>query len=98
MRTLKIATIVMGVLIVLGTGGLLTLMVKRSSTPPAQPSAIVAEDLNAVLAEPAGSRIIGVTVVQDRLAVLLQGGGADRVVLVDPRTGKAAGRISLKPE
>jgi len=31
----------------------------------------------------------------DRLAVQLQGGGADRVVLVDPDSGAVAGRITL---
>jgi len=31
----------------------------------------------------------------DRLAVQVQGGGADRVLLIDPRTGAVAGRISL---
>jgi hypothetical protein len=34
--------------------------------------------------------------VRDRLAVQLQGGGAeDRVVLIDATTGTVAGRISL---
>jgi hypothetical protein len=33
--------------------------------------------------------------VRDRLAVRLEGGGADRVVLIDPATGAVAGRISL---
>jgi hypothetical protein len=94
MRALKIATIVMGVLIVLCTGGLLTMMVKRSSPSPIAAPA----DMHAMLAEPPGSRIVAISVIQDRLALLLQGGGTDRIVLVDPRTGKAAGRISLKPE
>ena len=33
--------------------------------------------------------------VRDRLAIQLQGGGADRVVLIDPATGAVTGRISL---
>jgi hypothetical protein len=49
----------------------------------------------AVLEEPAGTRIAGIAAVQDRLAVQLQGGGVDRVLLLDPRTGAVAGRISL---
>jgi len=93
MRGLKIATVVMGVMILAGTGIMLTLMIKRSSSVPV---VSIPADLVSVLEEPSGSRIVGISVVQDRLAVLLQGGGADRVVLVDPRTGKAVGRISLK--
>ena len=93
MRGLKIATVVMGVMILAGTGIMLTLMIKRSSSVPV---VSIPTDLVSVLEEPSGSRIVGISVVQDRLALLLQGGGADRVVLVDPRTGKAMGRISLK--
>ena len=31
----------------------------------------------------------------DRLAILLTGGGPDRVVLLDPRTGDLVGRVGL---
>jgi hypothetical protein len=88
MRALKIATVVMGVLIVAGTIGLLAVLARRGAggLPPV---------VTAVLEEPAGTRIAGIAAVQDRLAVRLQGGGTDRVVLVDPRTGALAGRISL---
>jgi putative heme iron utilization protein len=51
--------------------------------------------VTAVLQEPEGTRIAGIAATADRLAVQLQGGGGDRVVLVDPRTGALAGRISL---
>ena len=49
-----------------------------------------------LLDEPAGTRIAAIASAGDRLAVQLQGGGADRVVLVDPRTGAVAGRIGLR--
>ena len=91
MRALKIAVIVMGALIVAGTVGLITEVIRRLSMPVAPVVAAVA----AVLDEPSGTRIAGIAAVQDRLAVQLQGGGADRVVLVDPRTGGLTGRISL---
>jgi hypothetical protein len=97
MRALKIATIVMGVLIVVGTTALIVVVVRRMSAP-ANPVAIAAPwaaSVAAVLDEPAGTRIAGVAAVRDRLAVLLEGGGVDRVVLVDPATGAVAGRISL---
>ncbi len=89
MRALKAATIGMGLLIVLGTTVLIVTIIKRSSAPG------VAGDVAAVLDEPAGTRIAGIAAVADRLAVQLQGGGVDRVVLVDPHTGAVAGRISL---
>ncbi len=91
MRTLKIATIVMGVLIVIGTAGLVVGIARRSAVPsPTLPGLV-----SAVLDEPAGTRISAIAAVRDRLAVQLQGGGADRVVLVDPATGAVAGRIAL---
>jgi len=89
MRALKAATIGMGLLIVLGTTVLIITIIKRSSAPG------VPVDIAAVLDEPAGTRIAGIAAVGDRLAIQLQGGGVDRVVLVDPHTGAAAGRISL---
>jgi hypothetical protein len=90
LRALKIAAIGMAVLIVLGTSGLFVVMMKRGASSSSVPA-----NLAAVLDEPAGTRIIGIAVVQDRLAMQLQGGGVDRVLLVDPRTGAVAGRISL---
>jgi len=47
------------------------------------------------LGEPDGTRIAGVAAAGDRLAVQLQGGGPDRIVLVDPRSGAVVGRIGL---
>lgn len=94
MRALKIATIVMGVLIVIGTIGLIAGIAHRVSmtaaTVAASPTGLVA-----VLDEPEGTRIAGIATVRDRLAVQLAGGGVDRVVLLDPATGAVAGRISL---
>lgn len=91
MRAVKIATVVMGVLILLGTAGLVVAMVMRRPSP-----AVVPASLALVLDEPPESRIVGIAAIQDRLAVALQGGGADRVILMDPRTGAVSGRISLR--
>lgn len=96
MRAVKIAAVVMGVLILLGTAGLITALVLRKPGGPAAGQAAVPASLNAELEEPEGSRIVGITTIGDRLAVALTGGGADRVVLLDPRTGGVAGRISLR--
>jgi len=94
MRALKIATVVMGVLIVVGTTALIMVVVRRMSAP-ASTTATWPTSVAAVLDEPEGTHITGVAAVRDRLVVLLEGGGADRVVLVDPATGAVAGRISL---
>jgi hypothetical protein len=91
MRALKIATVVMAVMIVFGTAGLVIAMVMRRPAPPA-----IAPSLAVVLDQPDDTRIEGVAAVQDRLAILLRGGGADRVVLVDPRTGALSGQITLR--
>ncbi|HKM64681.1 MAG TPA: DUF6476 family protein [Acidisphaera sp.] len=90
MRALKAAVIVMGVLIVVGTAALLVLIVQKlNSTGTAVARAPT------VLDEPAGTRIAGVAASGDRLAVQLQGGGADRVVVIDLRSLSVAGRIAL---
>ncbi len=90
MRGLKIAAVVMGVLIVMGTVGLVVAIVVR------RPPAGIAASLSVVLDEPASTHIVGIASVQDRLAVALQGGGPDRVVLVDPHSGAVAGHIALR--
>ena len=95
MRALKIAVIVMGVLIVGGTIALVRAVARRSAAPVVPVAVSIPASMAAVLDEPDGTRIAGIVAVQDRLALQLQGGGTDRVVLVDPRTGAVAGRISL---
>jgi hypothetical protein len=92
MRALKVAVVVMGVLIVLGTVGLVVGIARRSAAPSV---AALPASVSAVLDEPAGTHIAGIAAVRDRLAVQLQGGGADRVVLIDPASGAVSGRISL---
>jgi hypothetical protein len=94
MRALKIAVIVMGVLIVVGTTALIVVVVDRMSSPRSLVATLPAS-VAATLDEPAGTRIAGIAAARDRLAIQLQGGGADRVVLIDPDTGAVTGRISL---
>jgi hypothetical protein len=93
MRGLKVAVVVMGVLIVVGTIGLAVGILRRGSAP--QTAITLPAVTEAMLQEPAGTRIVGIAALSDRLAIQLQGGGGDRVVLVDPRTGALAGRITL---
>ena len=92
MRAIKIATIAMGVLIVLGTTVILVTIVKRTTSGPA---GLPEKAFAAVLDEPAGTTIVGIASVRERLAVQLHGGGVDRVLLIDPVSGAVVGRIGM---
>jgi hypothetical protein len=92
LRAVKIATIAMGVLILLGTAVILVTIIKRTMSGPA---GLAEKAFAAVLDEPAGTGIAGIASVRDRLAVQLHGGGVDRVLLLDPASGAVVGRISL---
>ncbi len=89
MRALKILTIGMGVAIVVATAALGVLIARRLSPAGAGTS------FTSTLRQPDGTHLVAIAGVQDRLALWLQGGGADRVVLIDPRTGAVSGRILL---
>ena len=91
MRFLKVLTVGMGVLIVVATTVLVILIARRIGGVGPGPASVAV-----LLDEPAGTRIAAIASAGDRLAVQLQGGGADRVVLVDPRTGAVTGRIGLR--
>ncbi len=88
MRALKVAVVFMGVLIVGGVIVLFTVLAQRMSSG----SGPIA---SAVLDEPAGTRIAGTSTAPDRLVVQLQGGGPDRVVVLDTKTGRVLGRVGL---
>ena len=89
-RVLMVVAIVMAGLIVLGTTVLVVVVARRLGSATATTGSIALR-----LAEPDGTRIAGIATVGDRLAVQLQGGGPDRIVLVDPRSGAIVGRIEL---
>ena len=88
MRGLQVLVIVMGVMIVAGVVVLGVAISRRVGGPAVE---AVAHTLDA----PPGTRIVGVAAVADRLGVALQGGGPDRVVLFDPRTGRSSVLLSL---
>jgi hypothetical protein len=90
MRTLKILVVVMGVMIVAGIAVLVGTIAQRVGG-----GTQVASD--ATFSEPAGTRIAGTSLSGDRLALQLQGGGPDRVVIVDLRNGHVIGRAALAP-
>ena len=89
MAALKVAVVVMGVLILGGLTVIAVTLAKRMSGPT--PTGLV----QATLDEPAGTRIAGVSTSSDRLAVELQGGGPDRVVVLDLHSGHVVVRAGL---
>ena len=91
MRFLKVLTIGMGVLIVVATTVLVVVIARRIGGAGRRRRRRGGAAGRARGDADRGDRLGG-----DRLAVQLQGGGADRVVLVDPRTGAVAGRIGLR--
>ncbi len=88
MAALKAAVIVMGVLIIAGVAVIIAVLAQRALAPSAA-------SVQAVLDEPAGTRIASVSTAGDRLAMALQGGGPDRVVVVDLRSGRVTARAGL---
>ena len=98
MRGLMVLVVAMGVLIVAGVTTIgVTIVHRMSAAPPVVHDAVVPDAVmhDAVLDEPAGTRIAGVSALPDRLALRLVGGGVDRVVVVDLRTGQVVGRAAL---
>ena len=89
MRALKILTVVMGVMISVGVVALGVVMTQRLGGVGA------ASAVSATLDEPAGTTIAGIAATGDRIVVQLRGGGPDRVLVIDPKTGKLAGAIKL---
>ena len=90
MRGLLAIVVIMGVLIVAGVAILAATIVHRLSGSSVAQAAVT-------LVEPPGTHMQSIASAGDRLAILLTGGGPDRVVLVDPRTGTATAHIALVP-
>jgi len=88
MRALLTLTVVMGVLIVVATAVLGVLIVRRLAAPPVSLPALA-------LDEPLGTHIAGIAAIGDRLALRLEGGGPDRVVVIDPSHAVVLGHIGL---
>ncbi len=103
MRGLQVAVIVMGVLIVAGVAVIGVTIARRTFMAQEVPRESIRDvpgrdatlrDLQ--LDEPEGTRIVAVSGQAPRLAVQLQGGGPDRVVLVDLQDGRILGRLTLR--
>ncbi|WP_240791059.1 DUF6476 family protein [Roseomonas sp. AR75] len=76
----------MGVLIVAGTVGLVTVIVQRLNAGDAAISP-------SHLGQPAGTRILSVAGAEGRIAVLVSRPDGERVLILDPRTGRVLGAL-----
>ncbi|MBV8092940.1 MAG: hypothetical protein JO110_06860 [Acetobacteraceae bacterium] len=88
MRALRAIAIIMGIMIVGGTITLAVLIVQRLKAVPTVAASLV-------LDQPVGTHIAGIASASDRFALLLQGGGPDRVIFIDPRSGALTGQVRL---
>jgi hypothetical protein len=78
--------------------------IARRTFKAAEPRDVVVRDVpgrdtslrDLQLDEPEGTRIVAVSGQSPRLVVQLQGGGADRVVVVDLQDGRVLGRLTLR--
>ena len=93
MRGLQAAVIFMGVVILAMVATIVVTLAHRMSAPTPAPVASTV-----LLDQPAGTRIHGISAAGDRLAVLLQGGGPDRIIFVDPAGGQTMGTIALRQQ
>jgi hypothetical protein len=89
-RPLLIAVIAMGVLIVLVTTVVVVKLVRDVVAAPASVTLTTT-----MLHQPAGSHIVTMTTVDGRLGLLINGGGPDRILFVDPGTGQVDGQLML---
>lgn len=104
MRGLKILVVVMGVLLVAGTGALVAAIIYRVNhrTAAPQQAALPAPAGRgfgrAVIDLPAGAKVLSVDGSGERLVIRLAlAEGGEAVILVDPRTGARLGTIELRP-
>jgi hypothetical protein len=89
MQALRVLVVVMGVMIVVGTAALGVVLAQRMGGTAA------AQAWNLALDEPAGTQVVAAAASADGLALTLRGGGPERVVVVDARSGRVLGRVSV---
>jgi hypothetical protein len=92
MQALKAITVIMAVLIIAGTVTLAVLIAKRLAGPPGR----IGDEIAIRLDEPPASEIAAIAGDgPGQLALLLHGGGPDRVVVVDLASGRVRARIGF---
>jgi hypothetical protein len=98
MRAMIGLVIFMGVLIVAGVGTIVATVLHRIGA--ALPGAATAppETVTTLpLKEPPGTHILQASESAGHLTAVLQGGGPDRIVIIDLATGRTLARVTLAP-
>jgi hypothetical protein len=98
-RPLMMVVIGLGILVVLATTVVIVKVVKDIITGSSHSAASASTDsvtlTTSMLSQPAGSHIVTIAGVDGRLSVLINGGGPDRILFVDPSTGHVTGQLMM---
>lgn len=90
MAALKAIVVILGVLIVIGTGLLVYLLATGAHTGASVAAA-------SGIALPKGAEVTGMAGLGDRLALHVKAPGApDRIMIIDPARGRLLGTITLE--
>lgn len=99
MRTLKLLVIGMGVVIVVATAVLITVIVQRAgklgSAQPATAQSATVPSEEKTISVPEGFHVAGSEISGDRLLVRLEGQGEIRLVVIDLAHGDAQHTVRL---
>ena len=92
MAALKALVVILGLLIVIGTGTLVYLLASDARSSPGVAAATT-------IALPKNAAVAGMVGLGDRLALHVKEPGApDRIMIVDPARGRLLGTITLEPK
>ena len=96
-RPLMMVVIGLGILVVLATTVVIVKVVKDiiSGSSHGVASSESVTLTTKMLSQPAGSHIVTIAGVDGRLSVLINGGGPDRILFVDPASGQVTGQLML---
>ncbi|MDA8231894.1 MAG: hypothetical protein M0006_11205 [Magnetospirillum sp.] len=108
MKALKALVIFMGILVVAGMGlvgyGVVTKLPRgagkapAAAAPPAGGTPATPAFGAVPVPVPAGARVEQMAVAGDRVVLRVTGGGGDRLIVLDPASGRVAGSFVLAPE
>ncbi len=101
LRFLKALVIGLGVLVAIGTllvAGVVVTRIYEASSRQSPEGISITGSYNVPLQVPAGSKILGIAATRDRLGVWVNKGDTNTIIIVNPKSGKVAGRILLEPK
>ena len=100
MKALKVLVLSMAAALVVGVGFLIWGLsggAKSPSHSPAKPAGHFGDFGQVDIDLPQGSRISQILTAGDRIVVRIEGGGSDRLVVLDPVSGHVSGSFVLQP-